>query len=84
MRRSLIAALATSAVMAVGVAPGAPAAATPIAHAACSTGYESATIKGAHKCLRGGEYCARSSEREYSRYGYECSTAYSPPRLRRR
>ncbi len=81
---SLIVVLMTSAVLAVGVAPAATAAATPIARAACSAGYKSATIKGAHKCLHGGEYCARSSEREYSRYGYECSTAYSPPRLRRR
>jgi hypothetical protein len=62
----------------------APAGAAPQAHTACSSGYRSATIKGAHKCLHAGEYCSRSSEREYVRYGYECSASYSPPRLRRR
>jgi hypothetical protein len=50
----------------------------------CSPGFRSATIGGSHKCLHGGEYCARRFERQYERYGYECSTYYAPPRLRRR
>jgi hypothetical protein len=72
--------------MLVILAVGLPASvgATPIAHTACSAHYTSATIGGAHKCLHAGEYCARRYEREYVRYGYECSLAYKPPRLRRR
>jgi hypothetical protein len=44
----------------------------------------SATIGGKHKCLGPGEYCATRYERQYERYGFECSTSYDPPRLRRR
>jgi hypothetical protein len=58
--------------------------ASPTAHVSCSSHYTSATIGGSHKCLHAGEYCARRYERQYERYSYECSTSYSPPRLRRR
>jgi hypothetical protein len=65
-------------------APGAStAAAGPVARAACSRDVP-ATIGGAHKCLGAGEYCARRYERQYERYGFICSTSYSPPRLKRR
>jgi hypothetical protein len=77
--RSFAAALL--AIVALALPAAAPAA--PLAHAACGNGFRSATIGGAHKCLRSGEYCARRYEREYERYGYECSSSYSPPRLRR-
>ena len=62
-----------------------PAASTaqPVARIACSRDV-SATIGGAHKCLRGGEYCATRYERQYESYGFVCSTRYNPPRLRRR
>jgi hypothetical protein len=66
------------------IAAPAAAQASPVAHVSCSSGFRSATIGGSHKCLHGGEYCARRYERQYERYGYECSTSYSPPRLRRR
>jgi hypothetical protein len=58
--------------------------ATPIATGAkvCHRGTP-ARIGGAQKCLQAGEYCATRYERQYERYGYECSTRYSPPRLRR-
>jgi hypothetical protein len=42
-----------------------------------------ARIGGAQKCLQAGEYCATRYENQYERYGYECSTRYDPPRLRR-
>lgn len=42
-----------------------------------------ARIGGAQKCLQAGEYCATRYENQYERYGYECSTRYRPPRLRR-
>jgi hypothetical protein len=57
--------------------------AQPVARAACTRDV-SATIGGKHKCLGPGEYCARRYERQYERYGFECSTSYNPPRLRRR
>lgn len=56
--------------------------ASPVAHAACSSRFTSATIGGSHKCLHAGEYCARRYERQYERYGYRCSASYDPPRLR--
>jgi hypothetical protein len=54
-----------------------------LAHTACSRDTP-AVIGGVHKCLGAGEYCARSEERQYERYGFICSTRYDPPRLRRR
>jgi len=30
-------------------------------------------IGGVRKCLRAGEYCARRYERQYLRYGFECT-----------
>jgi hypothetical protein len=57
--------------------------AQPVARAACSRDV-SATIGGKHKCLGAGEYCATRYERQYERYGFECSTRYDPPRLRRK
>jgi hypothetical protein len=57
--------------------------AQPIARAACTRDV-SATIGGKHKCLGPGEYCAVRYERQYERYGFECSTSYDRPRLKRR
>lgn len=75
---------ATALLVAAALAVPAGAPASPVAHVSCSSGFRSATVGGSHKCLHGGEYCARRYERQYERYGYECSTSYSPPRLRRR
>jgi hypothetical protein len=62
---------------------GAASTAQPVAKAACTRDVP-ATIGGKHKCLGAGEYCATRYERQYERYGFECSTRYDPPRLRRR
>jgi hypothetical protein len=67
--------LATAALAAPTASP-----AQPVAHIACMP----ATIGGKHKCLGAGEYCATRYEREYERYGFECSRHYNPPRLRHR
>jgi uncharacterized membrane protein len=68
----------------IGVTPAA--ASGSAAHAASSkcTYDTPAVINGEHKCLGPGEYCARRDERQYERYGFECSLRYDPPRLRRR
>jgi hypothetical protein len=76
-------AAAVLATLAVAVPGASSAAAGPVASAACSRDVP-ATIGGAHKCLGAGEYCATRYERQYERYGFVCSTSYSPPRLRRR
>jgi hypothetical protein len=72
------------AAVAVALPTGAQATATPVATRAkvCHRGTP-ARIGGAQKCLQAGEYCATRYERQYERYGYECSTRYRPPRLRR-
>jgi hypothetical protein len=57
--------------------------AQPVARVACTQDVP-ATIGGKHKCLGAGEYCATRYERQYERYGFECSTRYNPPRLRRK
>jgi hypothetical protein len=40
----------------------------------CSAGYKHAVIGDAHKCLRRGQFCARTRDRDYHRYGYHCHT----------
>lgn len=70
MRRRTLAALTSLAL--VGAVPAAAPASThePTAQAAsCTYG----TIGGHRKCLRRGEYCARSYQRQYRRYGFSCS-----------
>jgi hypothetical protein len=75
---------ASTASLALFLAFASPAStAQPIARAACTRDI-SAMIGGKHKCLGPGEYCATRYERQYERYGFECSTSYNPPRLRRR
>jgi hypothetical protein len=48
--------------------------------AQCSSSYTHASIGGASKCLRRGEYCAVRYMTTYRRYGFTCSG--SPARLR--
>jgi hypothetical protein len=80
--RTITALLLTA--IAVALPMSVQATATPIAASAkvCHRGVP-ARIGGAQKCLQAGEYCATRYERQYERYGFECSTRYRPPRLRR-
>ena len=70
----LVAASLGGAAPAVAPAADAPQASAPQAVVAktCSRGYTHAVIGGAHKCLRRGQYCARSQDRAYHRYGFHC------------
>jgi curli biogenesis system outer membrane secretion channel CsgG len=71
MRKRTIALIAAAAFIG-GVPAGAAAASSTsgaTAHASC----KSATIGGHHKCIARGQYCARSHQRDYRRYGYSCS-----------
>lgn len=38
----------------------------------CSGGFTPATIDGAPKCLRAGEFCSPSAQAQYARYGFGC------------
>ena len=72
MRNRTIAALVAAAF--IGGVPAAssasPSASTGApAHASC----KNATIGGHHKCIARGQYCSRSHQRDYQRYGYSCS-----------
>jgi hypothetical protein len=78
--RTLVAIAAAA--LAIGGVP-AVSSAEPVARMACTRDVP-AVIGGAHKCLGAGEYCATRYERQYERYGFVCSTRYSPPRLRRK
>ena len=79
-RLAVLAAIASAvgAVPAVGPvtvhAPLVPA--TAKAHS-CSSGYTHAHLPWGQKCLRRGQYCKRSGDRSYHRYGYHCHRYYS-------
>jgi hypothetical protein len=77
MKRHLAAIAATVALF--GAAPavspvviGSPVSPATAIAKSCSSGYKHAVISGAHKCLRRGQFCARSSDKQYHRYGFHC------------
>jgi hypothetical protein len=75
IRRWLVASTAALGLIgaAPGVAPAAPLAPhTAIASKSCSGGFTHATINGADKCLRRGQFCARAADRQYRRLGFHC------------
>lgn len=78
VRTGLVAALAA---LALGPAAGpAPAVSSPawgspaqvIELKTCGPGFKKAVIDGQEKCLRRGQFCKRSADRQYRRYGYKC------------
>jgi hypothetical protein len=76
-------ALALVAVLALlGAAPAASQSAThltpPVAVAAksCSAGYVKANLSWGTECLRRGQFCKKSGDREYHRYGFHCHTGH--------
>lgn len=81
--RATKATLAVCVVLGALAIPAPPGGAQPRARMACTRDVP-AVIGGRHKCLGAGEYCATRYERQYERYGFECSSRYSPPRLERR
>jgi hypothetical protein len=82
MSKRLAAVLAVAASVAAAP-PVAPAAARsvhrPVAAIArtCSAGFTHAVIGGKQKCLRRGEFCTHSLDRQYRRYGYRCVRYYA-------
>jgi hypothetical protein len=67
MKRRLVA-LAVAASIAGAIPTAAPVAVAK----SCSGSYTHAVIRGEHKCLRRGQYCARDADRQYHRYGFHC------------
>lgn len=47
----------------------------------CGAGYTRARIGGRTKCLRAGEYCAKSHRKQYPKYGYHCGRIHGVWRL---
>lgn len=83
MQRLLVAVIATLALaMPATTLPSGAVAHSAIASKVCHRG-SPARINGSTKCLQSGEYCSLSAEHQYEHYGFECSTRYRPPRLRR-
>ena len=72
MRRTRLLAVA----LVAAAAASAPGAVAPPAAAAkpCSSGWVHAALPWGHKCLRRGQFCKRSGDRSYHRYGYHCHT----------
>jgi hypothetical protein len=79
MRRHLAIAATLLGLTFVGGVPASqatsPAARTPTAVAAksCKAGYVHAVIGRQEKCLRRGEFCAHRYQRQYKRYGFDCT-----------
>jgi hypothetical protein len=76
MKRLLVALVAAASIAIAGGAGAAPAAQAKT----CSAGYVHANLSWGEKCLRVGQYCKRSGDREYHRYRFHCHG----PRLTRR
>ena len=75
---SVLAAVAALGISAPASAAPTHAAAPPRAFAAksCSSGYTRAVINGSVKCLRAGEFCTHSADRQYRHYGFRCVSYY--------
>jgi hypothetical protein len=73
--RNRMAVFATVVVSGLVPFAGAAQAARPAAASAaqCSSSYTHASIGGASKCLRLGEYCAVAYKSTYRHYGFTCS-----------
>jgi hypothetical protein len=66
-------ALAVFAVSA-GLLTAAPLATTPVAQpTSAAAACRQATIGGQSKCIGAGQYCSKSYERDYRRYGFTCN-----------
>jgi uncharacterized membrane protein len=53
----------------IAAAPAASPASAPVAHSSCTN----ARIDGQSKCIARGQFCKRSAQRDYRRYGFSCS-----------
>jgi len=79
MFRKLLVTVLAGAALVVAGAPAVTAAPAPVASTAksCSSGYTHAVINGQQKCLRRGQFCTHSADRQYRRYGFRCTKYYA-------
>ena len=54
------------------VVDGSPVNPAPAVAKSCSSGYKHAALSWGHKCLRVNQYCKRSGDGEYHKYGFHC------------
>jgi uncharacterized protein (DUF697 family) len=78
MKRRLAALAAAASVFAAApaVAPvvgGSPVVTATAVAKSCGGGWTHAVINGAQKCLRRGQFCTRSADRQYRRHGFRCT-----------
>ena len=71
-RLALVLAVAVTAIGSVSAAPAVPATPPLAAAKSCSAGYVHAALSWGHKCLRAGQFCKVSADREYHRYRFHC------------
>lgn len=72
-RLSVLLAVAALGVGAAGVGSSSSPLALADAYAhSCSSSYVHAVLSWGHKCLRAGQYCKISADREYHRYRFHC------------
>ena len=73
-RLALVLAIAATAFAGGSLAPATHhgALAPPAYAKSCSSGWTHAVLSWGHKCLRAGQFCKRSADREYHRYRYHC------------
>ena len=76
MKRRLVVVLAAASLSfgAAGVAPGQLTLADVAWAKPCSAGWVHASLSWGHKCLRRGQFCKSTADREYHRYGFHCHT----------
>ena len=75
-RLALLLAIAATASAGAAAAPTGDAASPLAAAKSCSSRYTHAIIRGEHKCLAAGQFCARRDDRIYHRYGFHCHRYY--------
>ena len=73
-RLAVVVAAATLSFGAAGVAPANLGFAEAAWAKACNPGWVHAALSWGHKCLRAGQFCKVSADREYHRYGFHCHT----------
>jgi phage tail tape-measure protein len=74
-RLALLLVLAVGAVGSASVAPAVGTVAPQTAAKPCGSGYVHAVLSWGHKCLRTGQFCKQSADREYHRYRFHCHSS---------
>lgn len=74
MKRRFAVLLALAAIAAAPARAAQPTTEPTAAGKTCKAGYVRATLSWGEKCLKAGQFCKVSGDREYHRYGFHCHT----------